>query len=61
MQIYRKFHHLSILVDGPAFLATTQGDAAIPAAGLFSCCLGSLESFFGISEIVGDHGGKATE
>ncbi len=28
---------------------------------VLSCCLGPFEGFFGISEIVGDHGGKATK
>jgi len=54
-------HDLPIFVDRPSFLAAAQGYAAVPAAGLFSCCLGSFEGFFGILEIVGDHGGKATE
>ena len=61
MQIYRKFHHLSILVDGPSFLATSQGYTTIPVARFLSCCFGPFEGFFGILEIVGDHGGKATE
>ena len=53
-------HHLPILVDGPASLSATQGYTAVPAAGLPACCLCLLESFFGVLEIVRDHGGKAT-
>ena len=54
-------HDLPALVDGPAALAATQGNAAPPAAGALAGGLGPLEGFFGILEIVGDHGGKATE
>ena len=61
MQIYRKFHYLPAFVDGPSSLAATQGYTTIPAAGLFPCGLGPFEGFFGILEIVGDHGGKAKE
>ena len=52
MQIYIKFHYLPAFVDRPSSLAATQGYAAVPAA---------FEGIFWILEIVGDHGGKATE
>ncbi len=51
MQIYRKFHHLSILVDRPTFLATTQGYTTVPAAGFLAGGLGPFEGFFGISKM----------
>lgn len=54
-------HHLPVFVDGPSFLSATQGYTTVPATRFLSCCLGSFESLFGISEIVRDHGDKATE
>ena len=54
-------HDLPVFVDGPSFLAATQGYTTIPAAGLLACRLGPFEGFFGISKIVRDHGGKAME
>lgn len=54
-------HDLAVFVDGPAFLAAAQGDSAIPAAGFLAGCLGASEGFFGIPEIIGGHGRKATE
>ena len=53
-------HHLPIPVDGPSFLAAGKGDAAVPAAWFLSSSLGPPEGLFGVLEIVGDHGGKAT-
>ena len=52
------FHDLPVLVDGPAALAAGQDDAVPPAAGLLACCFCSFEGFFGILEIVRNHGGK---
>lgn len=54
-------YHFAVAVDGPAALAAGQGDAAPPAARFLACCLGAFEGFFGIPEIIDDHGGKATE
>ena len=52
------FNHLSALINRPAFLPTRQCNTTIPAARFLSCRLCPFECFFGILEVIGDHGGK---
>ena len=47
--------HFASFVDSPAFLAAGQGDATVPAAGLFAGHSCPLEGVFRVLEIVCRH------
>lgn len=61
LSLSRSFHNnvllddLASFVDSPAFLAAGQRDAAVPAAGSFAGHSCTLESIFGVLEIVCRH------